>query len=63
MPNEKPKPRKPGRPPLPKGNAKVVMLRVRVTPDELRTLEQAAKANGQTRSEFIRSKLLAIGEA
>jgi Protein of unknown function (DUF1778) len=59
MPNQKPKPRKSGRPPLPKGNAKVVMLRVRVTPDELRTIEAAAKAKGQTMSEFIRSKLLA----
>jgi uncharacterized protein (DUF1778 family) len=35
------------------------MLRIRVTSDELRTIEAAAKANGKTRSEFIRSILLA----
>jgi uncharacterized protein (DUF1778 family) len=54
-----PKPKKPGRPKLPKGNAKGEMLRIRVTTEELRTIEAAAKANHQTRSEFIRSKLLA----
>ncbi len=54
-----PKSKKPGRPPLPKGSAKAVMLRVRITADELRSLETAAKAKGQTRSEFIRGKLLA----
>jgi uncharacterized protein (DUF1778 family) len=35
------------------------MLRIRVTADELRMIETAAKANRQTRSEFIRGKLLA----
>jgi uncharacterized protein (DUF1778 family) len=39
------------------------MLRIRVTSDELRTIEAAAKANGKTRSEFIRGKLLATQEA
>ena len=57
MPKQKPK--KAGRPPLPKGSAKGEMLRIRVTSDELRTIEAGAKASGQTRSEFIRSKLLA----
>jgi hypothetical protein len=59
MPNMKPKPRKAGRPPLPKGSTKAEMLRIRVTADELRAIEAAAKASGQTRSEFIRGKLLA----
>ena len=63
MPNQKPKPRKAGRPPLPKGSTKAAMLRIRVTADELRTIEAAAKVSGQTRSEFIRGKLLAIQEA
>ena len=58
-----PKPKKPGRPRLPKGNAKAVMLRVRVTLDELRTIETAAKASDQTRSDFIRGKLLATSGA
>jgi uncharacterized protein (DUF1778 family) len=38
------------------------MLRIRVTAEELRTIETAAKAKGQTRSDFIRGKLLAIRE-
>ena len=63
MLNSKPKPRRAGRPPLPKGSTKAAMLRIRVTAEELRTIEAAAKASGKTRSEFIRDKLLAIGEA
>ncbi len=62
MPTSKPKPNKPGRPPLPKGSTKSAMLRIRVTVDELRVIETAAKANSQTRSEFIRGKLLATAE-
>lgn len=55
--------KKPGRPALPKGNAKAGFLRVRVAPDELRTIEAAAKAQKQTMSEFIRGKLLATERA
>jgi hypothetical protein len=58
-PNQSKKPSKPGRPPLPKGNAKAGFLRVRVTSGELQAIEKVAKANGQTMSEFIRGKLLA----
>ena len=54
--------KKAGRPRLPKGSAKGEMLRIRVTADELRTIEMAAKANRQTRSQFIRGKLLAVKE-
>jgi hypothetical protein len=53
------KPKRAGRPPLPKGNAKAGFLRVRVTQDELQLIEKRAKANNQTMSEFIRGKLLA----
>ena len=53
------KPRKAGRPPLPKGNAKAVMLRVRVTPEERKAIEAIAKASKQTVSEWLRSKLAA----
>ena len=56
MPKQ-PKPKKSGRPPLPKGNAKAVMLRVRVTPDELQAIETAAKASNKTVSEWIRRTL------
>ncbi len=59
MPTSKPKPRKAGRPPLPKGNAKAVMLRVRVTAVERTAIEKAAKASSRTASEWIRSTLLA----
>jgi uncharacterized protein (DUF1778 family) len=59
-------PRKPtkkaGRPRLPKGDAKGEMLRIRVTKDELRSIEAAAKASGKSRSDFIRGKLLATSE-
>ena len=58
-PNQSKKPSKPGRPPLPKGSAKGEMLCIRVTSNELRMIESAAKDSGQTRSEFIRGKLLA----
>ena len=56
---KKPKPKKAGRPPLPKGNARAVMLRVRVTIDERLAIETVAKANSQTASEWIRSTLAA----
>ena len=59
MPTSKPTPRKAGRPPLPEGSTKAAMLRIRVTADELRSVGAQAKADGKTRSEFIRSKLLA----
>jgi uncharacterized protein (DUF1778 family) len=58
MPKQ-PKAKKPGRPPLPTGNAKAGFLRVRITPDELRAIEATAKANNQTISQFVRGKLLA----
>jgi uncharacterized protein (DUF1778 family) len=52
-----PKRKKAGRPPLPKGDAKAGMLRVRVTSEELQAIERAAKAKKQTVSEWIRSTL------
>jgi uncharacterized protein (DUF1778 family) len=53
----RPKPRKPGRPMLPKGHAKGKFLRIRVTPDELRMIEMAAKAKKLSVSDLIRSTL------
>lgn len=52
-----PKPKRVGRPTLPKGNAKDVMLRVRVTPDDIKAMKAKAKANGQSVSEWIRSTI------
>lgn len=57
MPQQETK--KAGRPPLPKGDAKVGTLRVRVTPNELKVIEARAKAKKQTVSEWIRSTLIA----
>jgi len=51
------KPRKVGRPTLPKGNAKAATVRVRATPNELRAYEATAKAKKQSLSEWIRSTL------
>jgi len=58
----KTKPKRLGRPPLPKGNAKARMLRVRVTPDELAAIEKAAKAGNHTVSEWLRGKVAAALE-
>ena len=55
MPEAKPK--KVGRPALPKGSAKAKMLRIRVDPFTMRTIEATAKAKKQTVSEWIRSTL------
>ena len=52
-----PKPKKVGRPTLPKGNAKAATIRVRSIPSELRSYEMAAKAQKQSLSEWIRSTL------
>jgi predicted HicB family RNase H-like nuclease len=53
------KPKKAGRPPLPKGDAKAEFLRIRVTPDELRAIELEAKSKKKSVSEWIRSTLYA----
>jgi predicted HicB family RNase H-like nuclease len=55
MPNQKAK--KAGRPPLPKGEAKVGTLRIRVTPDELLSIESKARKEKQSVSEWIRDML------
>ena len=57
-----PKPKKPGRPALPKGEAKGETLRIRVTPSELRGYGARAKTGKQTVSEWIRSTLNAAME-
>jgi uncharacterized protein (DUF1778 family) len=58
-----PKPKKVGRPALPKGSAKAETLRIRVTPAELRAIEGSAKAKKQTVSDWIRGTLNAAMEA
>jgi len=52
-----PKPKKVGRPKLPKGEAKGKIVPVRFTGEALKPIEAAAKASKQTISEWIRSTL------
>jgi predicted HicB family RNase H-like nuclease len=58
-----PKPKKVGRPVLPKGDAKDVMLRVRVTPEDLKAMKATAKANDASVSEWIRRTLRTAANA
>ena len=58
MPKQ-PKPRKPGRPKMAKGEAKGSIVPVRFSPDERKRVEAAAKASNQTVSAWVRSTLLA----
>lgn len=51
------KKRKPGRPKLPRGEAKGRIVPVRFAKDDLKAIEAKAKASDQTLSEWIRSTL------
>jgi hypothetical protein len=59
MKAQTPKPRKPGRPKLPRGEAKGGFVVVRFNADDLKKIAGAAKAKNQTISEWVRSTLLA----
>jgi hypothetical protein len=59
-----PKPKKIGRPKLPKGDAKGKMVAIRFNGSDLKRIESAAKASQKTVSEWIRGLAsAAIGEA
>ena len=62
MPRQ-PKPRPVGRPKLAKGEAKGKIVPIRLNPEDLKRVANAAKANNQTLSEFVRSTLYARLEA
>lgn len=51
------KKRKPGRPKLPKGEAKGKIMPVRLAADRIKAVEAAAKANKQTVSDWVRSTI------
>lgn len=51
------KPKKIGRPKLPKGEAKGKIVPIRFAPDDLKAVTAAAKASKQTISQWIRSTL------
>jgi hypothetical protein len=50
-----PKPKKVGRPILPKGEAKASIVPVRFSPEDRKKVERAAKASNQSVSQWIRS--------
>jgi predicted HicB family RNase H-like nuclease len=52
-----PKKARVGRPKMPKGQAKGRIVPVRFSPDSIKAVERAAKAKGQTVSEWIRRTL------
>ncbi len=52
-----PKPKKVGRPTLPKGHAKASIVPVRFNAEDRKRVEKAAKANKQSVSQWIRSTL------
>jgi len=60
---QKEKSRKPktGRPKLPEGEARIEMVRARVTPDEMKEIEKAA--NGSGVSEWARTVMLSAARA
>jgi hypothetical protein len=58
-----PKPKKAGRPKLPKGHAKGRVLGLRLTDDEIRAFTAAAKSKKLTVSEWMRGILNAGLEA
>jgi hypothetical protein len=47
-------PRKPGRPRLPAGEARDLILRVRVTPAEMAALQEFSRGSGVTLTEGVR---------
>lgn len=61
MPKQ-PKKRKPGRPKLPKGEAKGKIVPVRFGADELERIYQAANSSNKSVSQWIRSTLAAATE-
>jgi hypothetical protein len=58
-----PKPKKAGRPKLPKGEAMGRVIQVRFTALDTKAIEAAAKASDQNVSEWIRSTIHASLEA
>jgi len=57
VPEPKSKPKKVGRPTLPKGEAKGKIVPIRFNAEDLKKVTSAAKANQQTVSEWVRSTL------
>jgi len=54
-----PKPRRPGRPKLPKGDAKSSIVPIRLNAEDRKRVEAAARASNQSVSEWIRGAVSA----
>ncbi len=54
-----PKPKRPGRPKLPKGDAKSSIVPIRLNAEDRKRVETAAKAKDQSVSEWIRGAVAA----
>lgn len=52
-----------GRPPLPRGQAKNVVLSLRLTSEELERIERAARRAGRTPSDWARDDILRAAES
>lgn len=52
-----------GRPPMKQGQAKSILIQVRVTPEEAKAIEEQASQSQKPRSEWIRRRLVQPGEA
>ena len=52
-----PKPKRPGRPKLPKGEAMGSVIQVRFTAEDTKGIVSAAKANKKTVSEWVRNTI------
>jgi predicted HicB family RNase H-like nuclease len=52
-----PKPKKVGRPKMAKGQAKATIMPVRLSPEDRKRIEKAAKAKNQTVSQWVRGTL------
>lgn len=57
MPEPKPKPKPVGRPKLAKGEAKSTTVLVRMSAEDRKGMEKAAKVAGQTVSDWLRSTI------
>jgi hypothetical protein len=58
-----PKPKKVGRPKLARGEAKCKIVPIRLNAEDLKNVTAAARAKGQTVSEWVRSTLNSALEA
>jgi hypothetical protein len=58
-----PKPKKMGRPVLPKGEAKGRIVPIRFNAADIKRIEATARANRQTVSEWIRGAITTVMEA